>query len=136
MNLRDKLLNNTPKVSKIKIGEDDYFIRELTVGDHNSMIYRQRQRLVQLAEEQGIELNLDDEEVLAKQLASVYDPYTLARSMAIRLCDEKGEALFDPDNIEDLKALSKLDSEVLRDFNKSVSDITTPKALASDENSK
>ncbi|MDY0559568.1 hypothetical protein NMV30_10730 [Pasteurella multocida] len=109
---RESLLNNKPRLKKIEINGAEYYLRELTVGEVNEQLYGQQQRLIKLAKSQGIELNLDDAEELAKQLSQIYDPHTLARTLAIRLCDENGKNLFDAENEEDLTALSQLDKDV------------------------
>ncbi|CDF99860.1 hypothetical protein [Avibacterium paragallinarum] len=114
------LVENQPKLQKVKIGNTEYFIREFSVGDMNHSLYAQQKVLCDLAEEQGIELNYDDPEELVKQLSKVYDPYRLARNLAIRLCDENGNNLFDFENIEDLKALSKLDKSVSEELSRAL----------------
>ncbi len=43
----------------------------------------------------------------------VGDPFMLARRLAVRLCDEAGELLFDASNEDDLKAINALDGSVL-----------------------
>lgn len=68
--------------------------------------------MCELAEAQGIKLNYDDPEELVKQLSKVYDPYRLARNIALRLCDADGNNLFDFENMDDLEALSSLDKSV------------------------
>lgn len=39
-----------------------------------------------------------------------------------QLCDENGELLFDPFNVDDLNAITKLDNQVLIDFNNGLGD--------------
>lgn len=39
-----------------------------------------------------------------------------------QLCDENGELLFDPFNVDDLNAIAKLDNQVLIDFNNGLGD--------------
>lgn len=133
---RESLLaENKPKVQKIKIGNAEYFIRELTVGDINHSLYAQHKVLCELAEEQGIVLNYDDQAELAKQLSKVYDPYRLARNLAIRLCDADGNNLFDQENVDDLKALSKLDKSVSEELSRALMG-EQPKNLPTDASSK
>ena len=97
---RESLLaENKPKLKKIKIGNTEYFIREFNVGDMNRSLYGQQKVMCELAEAQGIELNYDDPEELVKQLSKVYDPYRLARNLALRLCDADGNNLFDFENM-------------------------------------
>lgn len=120
MNLREKLLANKPKVNKVKIKGEDYYIREFTVGEANQAIYGAQQELIKIANSQGIELNFDDEQELTKQLAQVYDPYRLQRALAQRLCDENGVNLFDANNEEDLKALSGLDKSVYEELSNAI----------------
>ena len=36
--------------------------------------------------------------------------------MAVRLCDEEGNLLFNPDDVDDLTLIAGLDSQVLNDF--------------------
>ncbi|HDR1420257.1 hypothetical protein [Pasteurella multocida] len=117
---RESLLNNKPRLKKIEINGAEYYLRELTVGEVNEQLYGQQQRLIKLAKSQGIELNLDDAEELAKQLSQIYDPHTLARILAIRLCDENGENLFDAENEEDLTALSQLDKAVFEKLTQAI----------------
>ncbi|MGC6407557.1 hypothetical protein ACNO7M_02935 [Bisgaard Taxon 45] len=117
---RESLLNNKPRLKKIEINGAEYYLRELTVGEVNEQLYGQQQRLIKLAKSQGIELNLDDAEELAKQLSQIYDPHTLARTLAIRLCDENGENLFDAENEEDLTALSQLDKAVFEKLTQAI----------------
>ncbi|OOF50746.1 hypothetical protein BKK52_00935 [Rodentibacter trehalosifermentans] len=135
MDLREKLLANKPKVNKIKINGDDYYIREFTVGEMNQALYGQQQELIQLAERQGIELDFNDESKLTEQLNKVQDPYRLARILAIRLCDEKGQNLFDVKNQEDLAALSQLDKSVFEQLSQGITELE-PKNSPTEESSK
>lgn len=123
MNLREKLLKNTPKLTALEINGEKYFIREFTVGELNKALYGQQQELISLAQAQGIELNFNDEEELTKQLSQIYDPYRIARNIAARLCDENGNNLFDPNKKEDLDALSKLDKSTFEQFSQALADI-------------
>ncbi|WGE81833.1 hypothetical protein NYR66_02245 [Actinobacillus equuli subsp. haemolyticus] len=132
---RESLLaENKPKLQKVKIGNAEYFIREFSVGDMNHSLYAQQKVLCELAEAQGIELNYDNQEELVKQLSKVYDPYRLARSLAIRLCDENGNNLFDFENLDDLKALSQLDKSVSEELSRALMG-EQPKNLQTDASS-
>ncbi|MDE8035732.1 hypothetical protein OQ257_11255 [Actinobacillus equuli subsp. equuli] len=120
---RESLLaNNKPKLKKIKIGDAEYFIRELNVGDMNRSLYGQQKVMCELAEAQGIVLNYDNPEELVKQLSKVYDPYRLARNLALRLCDADGNNLFDFENVDDLEALSRLDKSVSEELSSALMD--------------
>lgn len=133
---RESLLaENKPKLKIVSINGKDYFIRELTVGEVNQQIYGYQAHLCQLAETQGIELDYNNPEELGKQLSRVYDRYRTARQLAIRLCDENGVNLFDPDNQEDLDALSKLDKAVSETLSKALLD-EEPKNLMTDAETK
>lgn len=135
MNLRETLLARKPTVRPFQIGDQTYYIRELNVGETNEILYGQRSRLIKLAEKQGIKLNYEDEEALQIQLSNIYDPQSLVRTIAFRLCDENGQNLFDPENEDDLNAIAKLDSSVLDAFSKAVVD-GEPKNSANAEDSK
>ncbi len=54
MNLREKLLANKPKITPIIINGENYYIREITVGEMNRVLYGQQQELVHIAESQGM----------------------------------------------------------------------------------
>lgn len=135
MTLRDTLLSNKPKLHPFVFNGENYFIREFNVGEMNKAFYGQRQELIRIAKSQGVELDFSDEDKLTEQLAGVYDPLRLARSMATRLCDADGNNLFDPENEDDLTALSRLDKSVFEAFNQAISDLT-PKNSETSENSK
>ena len=133
---RESLLaENKPKLKKIKIGNTEYFIREFSVGDMNRSLYGQQKVLCELAEVQGIELNYYDPEELVKQLSKVYDPYRLARNLALRLCDADGNNLFDFENMDDLEALSRLDKSVSEELSRALME-EQPKNLQTDASSK
>ncbi|OOF68289.1 hypothetical protein [Rodentibacter caecimuris] len=133
---RESLLReNKPKLKKVMLGEKEYFIREMTVGEVNQHLYGYQALLCQLAEEQGITLDYNDPEELGKQLSRIYDPYRTARQLAIRLCDENGVNLFDPENKEDLEALSHLDKSVSETLSKVLLE-EEPKNLMTDASSK
>ncbi|MCW9733738.1 hypothetical protein L5B97_09750 [Avibacterium sp. 20-15] len=132
---RDLLLATKPKLKKIEIDGADYFIRELTVGEVNEQIYGQQHRLMRIAKEQGIELNLENEEELTKQLTQIYDPYALSRTLAMRLCDEQGKNLFDPNNNADLEALSQLDNDIFKKLTDAIKGEEAPKNSPPDASS-
>ena len=133
---RESLLaENKPKLKKIKIGNTEYFIREFNVGDMNRSLYGQQKVMCELAEAQGIKLNYDDPEELVKQLSKVYDPYRLARNLALRLCDADGNNLFDFESMEDLEALSRLDKSVSEELSLALM-VEEPKNLQTDSSSK
>lgn len=134
MNLREKLLANKPKVTPIDINGERYFIREFTVGEMNNALYGQQQALIKIAETQGITLDFSDEKQLTEQLAKIYDPNRLTRTLAIRLCDENGVNLFDAENEDDLTALSKLDKTVFEQLTQAISELE-PKNSPSAEDS-
>ena len=134
MDLRNKLLQHKPKVTEIKILGEKYYVRALSVGDVNRGLFGQHKLLCDIAKAQGIEFDYDDPDELGKQLGKVYDPYRLARNLALRLCDKDGNLLFDFENEDDLKALSELDAKLISDFNQAMV-AELPKALASEESS-
>lgn len=129
------LANNKPALKQIIINGTTYFMREFTVGELNKALYGQQQELLRIAKEQGIELNFEDEDTLSKQLAQIYDPYRLPRTLATRLCDEDGNNLFDPNNQQDLEQLSKLDKAAYEQFSAAISALE-PKNLPTDADSK
>lgn len=93
------------------------YLRATTVGAVNFDINMSLAHMVQLCEKQGIAVDLeqwDDPDKLKAWLRRrVGDPYELARRLAIRLCDEAGELVFDADNEDDLKLINSLDGAVL-----------------------
>jgi len=120
MSLREKLLATKPKVAPFEYEGETYYIRDLSVGENNQIIYGQREHLIKLALAQCKELNLDDEDELQKQLQNIYDPNALPRGIALRLCDENGVNLFNPDSEEDLKLISKLGGGIFDAVNKAI----------------
>ncbi|MDE8035742.1 hypothetical protein OQ257_11305 [Actinobacillus equuli subsp. equuli] len=112
MTLRDTLLSFKPKVKPIQLRDQTFYFRELNVQETNEFLFGQRTRMIRIAEQQGIELDLENEDQLAIQLKNIFDPYAMARTLAVRLCDENGQSLFDKDNEDDLKALSQLDTQI------------------------
>ncbi|HHE9535519.1 TPA: hypothetical protein ACPG2W_000599 [Haemophilus influenzae 10810] len=135
MNLREKFLANHPKITPIIINGVTFYIREITVGEMNRVLYGQQQELVRIAESQGIELNFNDEKHLTEQLAKIYDPNRLTRTLAMRLCDQDGKNLFDVDNPDDLAALSALDKAVFEKLSQAIAELE-PKNLPAEESSK
>lgn len=135
MNLRDKLLSHKPKVKPVEILGDTYYIREFTVGEMNKSLYGQQQELIRIAESQGVTLDFRDEDTLTKQLAKIYDKYKLTRTIAMRLCDEHGENLFNAEDENDLEALSQLDKAVIEQLNQAILDGETKNSQA-EESSK
>lgn len=135
MNLRDKLLSHKPKVKPVEIFGDTYYIREFTVGEMNKALYGQQQELVRIAESQGITLDFTNEDTLTEQLTKVYDKHKLTRTIAMRLCDEHGENLFNAEDENDLDALSQLDKAVIEQLNQAIMD-GEPKNLPAEESSK
>ena len=133
MDLRNKLLKHKPKITEIEILGEKYYARALSVGDVNRGLFGQHKLLCDIAKAQGIEL--DDPDELGKQLGKFYDPYRLARNLAIRLCDKDGNLLFDFENEEDLKALSSLDNEVSEELSRALMG-DEPKNLMTDASSK
>lgn len=120
MSLKQKLLSNQPKLTQITINHEPYYLKALTVGDMNRLIFEQRQWLIAQAAAEGVELPAEDSDDFEQVLERFGNKYSLARTIASRLCDEDGNRLFDPNNIEDLNAISGLDSQVFVDFSKAV----------------
>ena len=131
---RETLLATRTKVKQLTFNDTTYFIRELTVGEVNQFLFGQQQEMIKLAEAQGIKLDFDNEETLSKQLGQLYDPYKLARTLAMRLCDEKGNNLFDVNNQADLEALSRLDKGIFDELSSLLKD-DEPKNLPNAEDS-
>lgn len=134
MTLRTQLLARKPQITPITLMGDQYYIKPLTVGEMNRQIFEQRQDLIKLAEKAGVELPSPEDKTFDEVLEKFAQQYQLPRAMASRLCDEKGELLFDADNLDDLKALSELDAKLISDFNQAMA-AELPKALVSEESS-
>lgn len=132
MELREQLLANKPKTQPIEINGVTYYLRDASVGDMNHIIFEHRQWLIKQAEIENVELPDQDDENFDNALDNFGAKYRLARTIATRLCDESGKRLFDPDNVDDLNAISALDSQVFLDFSKATD---VPKDSASDESS-
>ncbi len=132
MSLREQLLAHKPKITPITLMGDKYYIKPLTVGEMNRQIFEQRQDLIKLAEKAGVTLPGPEDKTFDDALEKLAKQYQLPRAMASRLCDEKGVLLFDADNLDDLKALSELDSKLITDFNQAMA-AERPKDLVSEE---
>lgn len=133
---RQDLFSIKPKLTPVVIHDKTFFIRELNVGETNKALYGQRSALINLAREQGLELNTEDELALTMQLRNVYDPYTLARNIATRLCDENGKNLFNAESQDDLAQILTLDGSVLEAINKVLAPEETEKNLPNADDSK
>ncbi|WDU51568.1 hypothetical protein [Taylorella equigenitalis] len=90
MDRQDFLNSFKPAVSKVEFEGKSVFLRDLSIGDMNHTLFIRKSYLINKAQEQGVELNFDNEEVLNNQLQKVDDEFTLARMAAMRLCDESG----------------------------------------------
>lgn len=132
MDLREQLLANKPKTQPIEINGVTYYLRDASVGDMNNIIFEHRNWLIKQAEIEGVELPDENDEQFDTALDQFGAKYKLARAIASRLCDENGERLFNPDNVDDLTIIAELDSQVFLDFSKATE---APKDLASDESS-
>ncbi len=113
MNKVDFLNAHKPKVEKIEVDGKTIYLREPTVGDNNFLLFERQTYLLNRAKQLGIEVDLMDSANIEKQLKQVSDPYVLARNAAIRLCDEEGNLLFNPQNIDDLEQLNGLGQSLL-----------------------
>ncbi|MDR3427941.1 hypothetical protein [Silvimonas sp.] len=113
--LRAALLLARPDVKPLTLpeGYPAVFVRRLDVKGVNFEVTQYRAHRIKLAQEQGIELDLDDELILQSQLKQVMDPYSLARRIAFRVCDPDGVLLFDSTNDADLDAINGLDEGML-----------------------
>lgn len=131
---RETLLAIKPTLKPFELNGNTYYIRSFTVGDVNREIFEYQNWLKAQAIEQGLDLNFDDEEQLTKQLEPIADKYRLARNLAIKLCDENGNNLFNPDSREDLDSILGLDDSVLAAFNQAENP-ETPKNLQPDASS-
>lgn len=112
--LRKALLAIKPKLTPVTIGEQTYYLREPTVGDMNRQIFETRYWLIEQAKNEGVALPDDENSAEFEQALDAFGiKYRLARTLALRLCDEKGELLFNPNDVNDLNALAGLDGQVL-----------------------
>nr|DAJ96520.1 MAG TPA: tail assembly chaperone [Caudoviricetes sp.]DAS97821.1 MAG TPA: tail assembly chaperone [Bacteriophage sp.] len=134
MTLRTQLLSRKPQITPITLMGENYYLKSLSVGELNRQLFEQRQALIVLAQKANIELPEHDSEQFDEALEKFAQQYQLPRAMASRLCDENGELLFDPENIDDLNQITELDSQLIADFNQAVAALN-PKKLASEESS-
>ena len=134
MSFSTKLLSHKPQITEITLMGENYYLKSLSVGELNRQIFEQRQALIVLAQKANIELPEHDSEQFDEALEKFAQQYQLPRAMASRLCDENGELLFDPENIDDLNQITELDSQLIADFNQAVAALN-PKKLASEERS-
>lgn len=134
MTLRNKLLAHKPQVKPITLMGETYYVKPMSVGEMNYQVFEQRQALIALAISAGVELPSDKSDEYDQVLDTFAKKYSLPRAIASRLCDEDGNMLFDADNLDDLKAITELDAQLITDFNKAMAD-EVPKALVSEENS-
>lgn len=134
MTLRTQLLSRKPQITPITLMGENYYLKSLSVGELNRQLFEQRQALIVLAQKANIELPEHDLEQFDEALEKFAQQYQLPRAMASRLCDENGELLFDPENIDDLNQITELDSQLIADFNQAVAALN-PKKLASEESS-
>ena len=134
MTLRTQLLSRKPQITPITLMGENYYLKSLSVGELNRQLFEQRQALIVLAQKANVELPEQDSEQFDEALEKFAQQYQLPRAMASRLCDEKGELLFDPENIDDLNQITELDSQLIADFNQAVAALN-PKKLASEESS-
>lgn len=134
MTLRTQLLSRKPQITEITLMGENYYLKSLSVGELNRQLFEQRQALIVLAQKANVELPEQDSEQFDEALEKFAQQYQLPRAMASRLCDEKGELLFDPENIDDLNQITELDSQLIADFNQAVAALN-PKKLASEESS-
>lgn len=134
MTLRTQLLSRKPQITPITLMGENYYLKSLSVGELNRQLFEQRQALIVLAQKANVELPEQDSEQFDEALEKFAQQYQLPRAMASRLCDEKGELLFDPENIDDLNQITELDSQLIADFNQAMAALN-PKKLASEESS-
>lgn len=134
MSLRDQLLAHKPQVTPITLMGEKYYIKSLNVGEMNRYVFNLRQELIEFAEKIGAALPDPKDETFDEALEKLAKKYQLPRVMASRLCDEEGKLLFDANNLDDLNALSNIDSKLVTEFNLAI-ETERPKTLASEENS-
>lgn len=113
MNKTDFLNEHKPKVEKVEVDGKVIYLREPTVGDNNFILFERQTYLLNRAKQLGVEVDTNDTVSLEKQLKQVSDPYVLARNAAIRLCDEEGNLLFNPQSVDDLEQLNGLGQSLL-----------------------
>lgn len=106
--LRQLILDQALKVTPFNYLDNTFYIKELDVGTMNFIQRKLRRIKIDLATQQGIEVDEEDTEQLNEALSQVYDEFEIARMLAFKLSDEKGELLFDAENEVDLSALNRL----------------------------
>lgn len=116
MNKADFLSQHKPKVEKIEVDGKIIYLRELTVGDNNFIMFETQAYMLQRAKQLGIEIDMSNGTQIEAQLKQVEDPYMLARQAAMRICDEEGNLLFDFKNVDDLDKLNGLGQSFLTIF--------------------
>lgn len=116
MSIRDLVLAQRAAVTSFEFEGATFYVKALTVADKNRVLYGQRCYLVKLAEAQGIELDLDNEEQLKEQAPKIYDQYAIPRLLASRLCDADGKLQFDAENQDDLDQLATVSEPFLNAF--------------------
>ncbi|WP_159990812.1 hypothetical protein [Pelistega ratti] len=116
MNKADFLSQHKPKVEKIEVDGKTIYLRELTVGDNNFIMFETQAYMLQRAKQLGIEIDMSNGTQIEAQLKQVEDPYMLARQAAMRICDEEGNLLFDFRNVDDLDQLNSLGQSFLTIF--------------------
>ena len=106
--LRELVLNQALKITPFTYLDNTFYVKKLDVGTMNYIQRKLRQIKIKLAEEQDIYLDEEDSDQFNEAVNRVYDEFDVARMLAFKLCDEKGELLFDAENEEDLKGLNRL----------------------------
>lgn len=101
------------KVKKLEIDGQEIYLREITIQDNNFLMFEREAYLLSRAKQLGIEIDLSDRKLMEIQLAQVTDPYVLARNVAIRVCDEQGNLLFNPTDNDDLEQINGLSESLL-----------------------
>ena len=134
MTLRNQLLAHNPQIKPITLMGETYYVKPMSVGEMNYQVFEQRQSLIELAKADGVELPAEENEAYDEVLTDFAKKYSLARAVASRICDEEGNLLFNADSLDDLKAITALDAQLITDFNNAMA-AEAPKALVSEENS-
>lgn len=134
MTLRNQLLAHKPQIKPITLMGETYYVKPMSVGEMNYQVFEQRQSLIELAKADGVELPVEENEAYDAVLTDFAKKYSLARAVASRICDEEGNLLFNADSLDDLKAITALDAQLITDFNNAMA-AEAPKALVSEENS-
>lgn len=134
MTLRNQLLAHKPQIKPITLMGETYYVKPMSVGEMNYQVFEQRQSLIELAKADGVELPAEENAAYDEALTDFAKKYSLARAVASRICDEEGNLLFNADSLDDLKAITALDAQLITDFNNAMA-AEAPKALVSEENS-